>query len=57
MKELDAALEKYYKHFGTNYPLCISDSSSDEEIIDHIELCIDTDTKAEPPTYDDEADY
>jgi hypothetical protein len=57
MKKLDAALEKYYEHFGTNYPLCISGNSSNEEIIDHIELCIDTDTKAEPPTYEDEADY
>lgn len=57
MKTLDAALEAYYEHFGMNYPLCISGGRSNEEIIADIELCIDTDTEAEPPSYEDEADY
>ena len=57
MKTLDAALEAYYEHFGENYPLCISDNRSNEEIIADIELCIDTDTEAEQPSYEDEADY
>lgn len=57
MKTLDAALEAYYEHFGMNYPLCISGGRSNEEIIADIELCIDTDTEAEQPSYEDEADY
>lgn len=57
MKTLDAALEAYYEHFGENYPLCISGGRSNEEIIADIELCIDTDTEAEQPSYEDEVDY
>ena len=57
MKTLDAALEAYYEHFGMNYPLCVSCSCSDDYIIANIELCIDTDTEAEQPVYDEDADY
>ena len=57
MKTLDAALEAYYEHFGMNYPLCVSGSCSDDDIIANIELCIDTDTEAEQPVYDEDADY
>ncbi len=57
MKNLEQALEKYSEHFGTNYPLCISGNRTNEEIIEDIELCIDTDTEAEQPSYEDDADY
>lgn len=57
MKTLDTALEAYYKHFGENYPLCVSGNHSNEEIIADIELCIDTNIEAEQPTYEDDVDY
>lgn len=57
MKNLDAALEAYYEHFGSNYPLCVSGNSSNKEIIADIELCIDSDTEAEQPAYEDDVDY
>lgn len=57
MKTLDKALNLYYEHFGKNYPLCVTSNRSNEEIIEDIELCIDTDTEAERPNYDEDADY
>lgn len=57
MKTLEEALEAYYEHFGMNYPLCVSGSRSNEDIIADIEFCVDTDTEAEQPTYNDETDY
>lgn len=57
MKTLDKALNLYYEHFGKNYPLCVTSNRSNEEIIEDIELCIDTDTEAERPNYDEYADY
>ncbi len=57
MKTLDEALNAYYNHFGENYPLCITSSKTTEEIIDEIELCIDTNEKADEPVYEDELEY
>jgi hypothetical protein len=57
MKNLDSALKAYYEHFGENYPLCVSGNRSNEEIIADIELCIDTDTEAEQPEYEEDTDY
>lgn len=57
MNRLDAALNKYYECFGESYPLCTSETRTTEEIIEDIELCIDTESKAEEPSYEDDADY
>jgi len=57
MKTLDEALEAYYEQFGKNYPLCVSGSRSNEDIIADIEICIDTNTEAEQPIYDEDVDY
>ena len=57
MKKLDKALKKYYEYFDENYPLCISDTRNEQEIIEDIELCIDTGKVAEPIVYDEELDY
>lgn len=56
MSKLEAALDKYYKKFGKNYPLCIWENRTSDEIIADIEVCIDTETKAQEPVYED-ADY
>ncbi len=57
MTDLNIALNLYYEHFGENYPLCVSGTRGTEEIIADIELCIDTAKMAEPPEYEDDADY
>lgn len=53
MKTLDEALMAYYNHFDENYPLCIASCETPEEIIDEIEVCIETDKKAKEPVYED----
>jgi hypothetical protein len=57
LNKLDKALKKYYEYFDENYPLCISDTRNEQEIIEDIELCIDTGKVAEPIVYDEELDY
>lgn len=57
MSNLDKALDAYYEHFDVNYPLGIAATMSEDEIIDDIERCIETNEKAEDPEYDDNADY
>lgn len=53
---MEEALKKYYEHFGQNYPLCPALQMSDEEVIDDIEMCIESDTPAKEPDFGDE-DY
>ena len=57
MKTLNEALEAYYEKFGENYPLCITDDKGNDEIIEDIELCIETNKVAEPPKYEKDIDY
>lgn len=57
MKNLEEALERYQEHFEKPYPLCISEGLSDEELIDDIKACINSDTPAEEPDYEDGCDY
>ena len=57
MSKLDVVLNKYYERFGENYPLCISESRTTDEIISDVELCIETGDKAEMPSYEDDGDY
>lgn len=54
---MEKALERYYKHFGENYPLSMGNSMTEEEVIARIENCIETNTKETEPEYDDECDY
>lgn len=54
---LEEALTLYYKKFNKNYPLIITSEMSDEEIIDDIEMCIQSGKPAEQPTYEDDVDY
>lgn len=54
---MEEALEKYYKHFGENYPLSIVSTMTDEEIINRINQCIKSNRKEEEPEYNDEYDY
>ena len=50
---LEKALDAYRNHFGEDYPLVITGTTSEDEIIDEIERCIETNEKAEEPEYDD----
>lgn len=54
---MEKALEKYYKHFGENYPLAICDMPTEAEVIARIEHCIKTNTKETEPEYESEYDY
>ncbi len=57
MTDLEEALNDYYEHFDENYPLGITMGMSDDEIIDDIERCIESNEKAEKPQYEYDADY
>lgn len=57
MTELEKALNAYYEHFNENYPLGITGAMSDDEIIDDIEQCIESNEKALEPEYNEDADY
>ena len=43
---LEKALDAYRNHFGEDYPLVITGTASEDEIIDEIERCIETNEKA-----------
>ena len=56
--DLEEALERYSKHFGENYPLCFGRKiGTVAEIINRIEECIRTNTKAPDPVYKDGCAY
>lgn len=57
MINIDKALNAYFDHFGENYPLGITATMSEDEIIDDIERCIEANEKAKDPQYEDEAYY
>lgn len=54
---MEKALERYYKHFGENYPLSIGYSMTEEEVIARIDYCIAHNAKEAEPEYDAECDY
>jgi hypothetical protein len=54
---MEEALNKYYEHFGENYPLGMGNSLTEEEVIERVEHCIKTNTKEAEPVYEDEYDY
>lgn len=57
MTEFEKALNDYYEHFGENYPLGITGTMLEDEVIDDIEHCIESNEKAVDPEYEDGADY
>lgn len=54
---MEEALERYYQQFGDNYPLMIFGTKTDEEIIERINHCIETNQPEAEPEYDDNVDY
>lgn len=54
---MEEALQKYYEHFGENYPLGMGNSLTEAEVIERVEYCIKTNTKEAEPEYDDDCDY
>lgn len=52
----DIATERYKKHFGNYYPLMWG-ASITEELIADIYRCIETNTEAKKPVYEDGVDY
>ena len=54
---LDDYLNEYFERFGRNYPICVVGLLSTEEIIAGIKKCLETNTEAEPLTFDDDLDY
>lgn len=54
---MEEALNKYYAHFGENFPLAMGESLDEAEVIAQIEHCISTNTKAPEPEYEDGNDY
>lgn len=57
MSKLEKALERYYEHFGENYPLTPSESRDAGEIIADIEFCIEKNEPESEPDYEDDAEY
>lgn len=56
--DLEEALDRYRRYFGENYPLCLGRKNGTvEEIINRIEECIRTNTKAPDPVYKDGCVY
>ena len=54
---IEKALEKYYQHFGENYPLMIVGNMTDNEIIERINSCIENGEPEKEPEYEENADY
>lgn len=54
---MEVALERYYQHFGESYPLLITSTRTDEEVIDRINHCIETNQPEAEPEYEDGVDY
>lgn len=55
--ELEKWLDKYYEVFGRNYPLMITSTMNDAEIIADIRAAIKTNRAASGPEYIEGADY
>lgn len=57
MITLKQALEEYYIKFGKNFPICITDTSSDNEIIEKIKKSIKNNKEEQEPDFEDDFDY
>lgn len=54
---MEEALELYYRHFGINYPLMITGTKPEKEVIARINHCIEANQPESEPGYDDGSDY
>ena len=54
---MEKALERYFEHFGENFPLGMGNRLTEAEVIERVEHCIETNTKEPEPVYEDEYDY
>ena len=54
---MEKALKEYYNHFGENYPLIIVENMTDDEIVQRINHCIETNQKEKEPDFEDDNDY
>ncbi len=54
---MEEALERYYRHFGQNYPLMISWTKPEKEIIERINYCIESNQPESGPIYSESVDY
>ena len=55
--QMEEALELYYRHFGINYPLMITGTKPEKEVIARINHCIEANQPESEPGYDDGSDY
>ena len=56
-EELKEALERYLKRFGEYYPLAVSGTKSDDEIVKDIDRCLASDTKEKVYEYGKHSQY
>ena len=54
---MEKALERYYEHFGQNYPMAMGNSMTEEEVVARIDYCIKNNTPEDEPEYDNDCDY
>lgn len=54
---MEEALKRYYQHFKEDYPLMISGTKTEKEIIERINHCIEINQPESEPEYDENADY
>ena len=57
MTTLKQMLEEYYIKFGKNFPICITDTSSDDKIIKKIKNCIKNNEEQPELDFEDDFDY
>lgn len=57
ISELEKVLGEYSAHFGENYPLPMAATLPDDKIIKDVKQCIETNTKAKEPEYEENIDY
>lgn len=54
---MEEALERYYRHFGKPYPLLITSTRTETEILNRIQYCIEADQLEAEPEYEDGVEY
>lgn len=54
---MEDALNKYYEHFGENFPLGMGNSLTEAEVIERVDYCIKHNKKEPEPVYEDEYEY
>ena len=57
MSEVEKVLREYYEKFGSNYPLGIVSTLTDNQIIERVRKCIDTGKPEKPIEYEEDTDY